>query len=134
MASFGRIYEYLLMKFAMQGVQDNGEFFTPPSPVQTIVNIFDLLKRADLTKADREKVKAASQGLLASLRAKLAPLQSWTKKEQTQGEVESFILDYVYNNIPTPPFNDEEKQSIAKLTYNHIWQQSETGGVTSPPV
>ena len=27
---FGRIYEYFLMKFAMQGAQDNGEFFTRP--------------------------------------------------------------------------------------------------------
>jgi type I restriction-modification system DNA methylase subunit len=26
---FGRIYEYFLMKFAMKGAQDNGEFFTP---------------------------------------------------------------------------------------------------------
>src|ERR1019366_185153 len=25
---FGRIYEYFLMKFAIQGAQDNGEFFT----------------------------------------------------------------------------------------------------------
>jgi len=38
---FGRIYEYFLMKFAMQGAQDSGEFFTPPSIVQTIVNIIE---------------------------------------------------------------------------------------------
>ncbi len=38
---FGRIYEYFLMEFAMQGAQDNGEFFTPPSLVQTIVNIIE---------------------------------------------------------------------------------------------
>jgi type I restriction enzyme M protein len=38
---FGRIYEYFLMKFAMQGAQDNGEFFTPPSLVQTIVNVIE---------------------------------------------------------------------------------------------
>ena len=38
---FGRIYEYFLMKFAMQGAQDNGEFFTPPSIVQTIVNVIE---------------------------------------------------------------------------------------------
>ena len=38
---FGRIYEYFLMKFAMQGAQDSGEFFTPPSLVQTIVNIIE---------------------------------------------------------------------------------------------
>jgi type I restriction enzyme M protein len=38
---FGRIYEYFLMKFAMQGAQDKGEFFTPPSLVQTIVNVIE---------------------------------------------------------------------------------------------
>ncbi|MFB3826471.1 MAG: N-6 DNA methylase [Bryobacteraceae bacterium] len=38
---FGRIYEYFLMKFAMQGAQDSGEFFTPPSLVQTIVNVIE---------------------------------------------------------------------------------------------
>lgn len=38
---FGRINEYFLMKFAMQGAQDNGEFFTPPALVQTIVNVIE---------------------------------------------------------------------------------------------
>ena len=38
---FGRIYEYFLMKFAMQGAQDNGEFFTPLSLVQTLVNVIE---------------------------------------------------------------------------------------------
>jgi type I restriction enzyme M protein len=38
---FGRIYEYFLMKFAMEGAQDKGEFFTPPSLVQTIVNVIE---------------------------------------------------------------------------------------------
>lgn len=38
---FGRIYEYFLMKFAIQGAQDNGEFFTPPSLVQMIVNVIE---------------------------------------------------------------------------------------------
>ena len=38
---FGRIYEYFLMKFAIQGAQDNGEFFTPPSIVQMMVNVIE---------------------------------------------------------------------------------------------
>lgn len=38
---FGRIYEYFLMKFAMQGAYDKGEFFTPVSLVQTIVNFIE---------------------------------------------------------------------------------------------
>ncbi len=37
---FGRIYEFFLMKFSMQGAgaQEGGEFFTPPSLVSLIVN------------------------------------------------------------------------------------------------
>jgi type I restriction enzyme M protein len=38
---FGRIYEYFLGEFSKQGAHDNGEFFTPPSIVQTIVNIIE---------------------------------------------------------------------------------------------
>jgi len=35
---FGKIYEYFLNKFAMTGAQEGGEFFTPFSLVNTIVN------------------------------------------------------------------------------------------------
>lgn len=38
---FGRIYEYFLNKFAMSGASEGGEFFTPPSLVNTIVNIIE---------------------------------------------------------------------------------------------
>ncbi|MCP4699688.1 MAG: N-6 DNA methylase [Gammaproteobacteria bacterium] len=38
---FGRIYEFFLMKFSMDGAgaQEGGEFFTPPALVQLIVNM-----------------------------------------------------------------------------------------------
>ena len=38
---FGRIYEYFLAEFSKQGAHDDGEFFTPPSIVQTIVNVIE---------------------------------------------------------------------------------------------
>lgn len=38
---FGRIYEYFLAKFSIQKAHDNGEFFTPVSIVQTIVNVIE---------------------------------------------------------------------------------------------
>ena len=38
---FGRIYEYFLAKFSVQKAHDNGEFFTPSSIVQTIVNVIE---------------------------------------------------------------------------------------------
>ena len=38
---FGRIYEYFLAEFSKEGAHDSGEFFTPPSIVQTIVNVIE---------------------------------------------------------------------------------------------
>lgn len=38
---FGRIYEYFLTQFADQGAHDGGEFFTPISLVQLIVNVIE---------------------------------------------------------------------------------------------
>ena len=38
---FGRINEYFLAEFSQQRAHDNGEFFTPPSIVQTIVNVIE---------------------------------------------------------------------------------------------
>lgn len=38
---FGRIYEYFLAKFSIQKAHDNGEFFTPSSLVQLMVNVIE---------------------------------------------------------------------------------------------
>jgi len=53
--------------------------------------LFDLVQRADLTKADRERIKQASRELLAGVLAVIATLDRWTEKEQTQAEVETFV-------------------------------------------
>lgn len=86
--------------------------------------LFDLLNKDSLSKVDRERVKQASRSLLESVQKLIAPLERWTDKEQTQAEVEVFILDHVYATLPSPPFTDEEKQSVANRVYKHIWQQS----------
>jgi type I restriction enzyme R subunit len=89
--------------------------------------LFDLLTRADLTKADRERLKLASQSLLAAIRAAIAPLERWTEKEQTKAEVETRIIDSVFVLLPTPPFTEAEKQAVATRVYQHVWQQSSAG-------
>jgi type I restriction enzyme R subunit len=89
--------------------------------------LFDLLKKGKLSKREREKVKRASQTLLASLRERLERLERWTEKEQTQAEVETFILDNLYVHLPSPPFTEVDKQEAAKMVYQHVWQQSVSG-------
>ncbi len=89
--------------------------------------LFDLLKNDNLSKADRERVKQASRSLLNSLRKVIAPLKRWTEKAQTQAEVEVFILDRLYQELPAPPCTEEETQEVAKRVYRHIRQQSASG-------
>ena len=89
--------------------------------------LFDLLKKDHLKKTERERVKQESRKLLASIKARLAKIDRFWEKEKTKAEVEVFILDEVYANLPTPPFTNEEKQAAAAEVYAHIWQQAVRG-------
>ena len=90
--------------------------------------LFDLLKKDDLAKAERERVKQASRNLLASIKARLSELDRFWEKEQTKADVEVFILDELYASLPTPPFSAEEKKAVAAEVYAHVWQQAVSGG------
>ena len=89
--------------------------------------LFDLLKKDNLAKAERERVKQASRNLLAAIKARLSELNRFWEKEQTKAEVEVFILDEVYGSLPTPPFTAEEKKTAAAEVYAHVWQQAVSG-------
>lgn len=89
--------------------------------------LFDLLGKASLSGPEREKIKQESRDLLAELQRLIAPLEQWTEKEQTQAEVEVFILDHVYMALPEPPYTADDKKEVAGLVYQHIWQQSANG-------
>lgn len=95
--------------------------------------MFDLLKREDLTKVDRERIKQASRDMLASIKARLAELDRFWEKEQTKGEVEAFILDEIFVKLPSPPFTPEEKKVVADNVYAHVWQQAMSGCFVGAP-
>lgn len=87
--------------------------------------LFDLLTKSDsISKVDRERLKGVSKSLLAEIQKVIAPLENWTGKEQTQAEVEVFILDHMYKSLPIPPFTQEYIQDAAQQVYHHVWQQS----------
>jgi len=89
--------------------------------------LFDLLFKENLSKADRERLKQASRGLLASLQDLLRRVEDWTQKTATQAEVRVFILDRLYQSLPQPPFTDVETDAIAERVYDYVWQRSRSG-------
>lgn len=48
------------------------------------------------------------------------PDRFW-EKQQTKAEVEVFILDQIYERLPTPPFTEEEKRLAAESVYAYVW-------------
>jgi len=72
-------------------------------------------------------VKQASRDLLASVQSILADLDRFWEKEQTKGEVQTFILNEIYSNLPTPPYTEEEKELVAANVYAHVWRQAMGG-------
>jgi type I restriction enzyme R subunit len=86
-----------------------------------------LLQKDRISKADRERLKLVSRQLYDSLRELIARREQWTKKEETQAEVETLILDHLFHTLPTPPYTAAEKQAAAKQVYQFVWQQSSGG-------
>jgi type I restriction enzyme R subunit len=86
--------------------------------------LFDLLFQEKIGKADREKLKQASRGLLASLEMLLKPMQDWTQKPATQAEVKVLIIDTLYRSLPQPPYTEDEIERASDSIYNFVWQKS----------
>jgi type I restriction enzyme R subunit len=89
--------------------------------------LFDLLSKANISKADRERLKQASRALLGSLQALLKPMPTWTQNTTTQAEVKVFILDNLWQSLPRPPFTDQDAEALSDRIYDYVWQQSASG-------
>ena len=89
--------------------------------------LFDLLSKANISKADRERLKQASRALLGSLQALLKPMPTWTQNTTTQAEVKVFILDNLWQSLPRPPFTDQDAEALSDRIYDYVWQRSASG-------
>ena len=58
--------------------------------------MFQMLFKEDINKTERESLKQASKGLLASLRELLRSMNDFTQNTTTQAEVKMFILDNLW--------------------------------------
>ena len=89
--------------------------------------IFDLLKKDKLTNKQRETVKGASKHLLVRVLEVVAARHDWIAKEPTKAEVEVLIQQEVFELLPDPPFDEDEKLTLAERVYQHVFSQSAAG-------
>lgn len=72
--------------------------------------IYDLLLKESLTPNEIKKIKQLSKVLLEKIKAKIAELDHWIDKEETQAVVDILIRDTLWNELP-------ESYDYSSLTY-----------------
>lgn len=111
----------------MAGLDDEQQRNVREGLTEDELALFDLLQKENISAADRERVKQASRSLLAALIDKLRPIQHWTKKTGTRADVEVFILDTLYRELPRPPFTEPETERLAAEVFGYVFERSEAG-------
>jgi len=91
--------------------------------------LFDLLRKEQISQADRERVKQASAALLKSLAELLARMPTWVDNSSTQAQVKVMILDRLWEALPRPTFSDEEAEVLAGRVYEYVWSKGRAGGL-----
>lgn len=90
------------------------------------LEIFDLLKREKLSKAEKQKVKLAAQTLLKRLRdaRDTVLIREWYKHQQSQEQVRREIQVILHGTLPETYGNDlfDEKTD---LIFQHLYCQAE---------
>ena len=82
--------------------------------------IFDLLKKPELNKKDKEAVKKVSIELLTKLKQEKLNIEKWAEKTQISAAIQKEIYDYLYGNLPETTYAIPEIDVKTNLVYEHI--------------
>lgn len=93
------------------------------------LEIFDLLKKENLTKEEDQKVKLAAKSLLHRLYEEKPTvlLQDWHKDYQTRLQVKSVIQEILNNNLPET-YDKPIYDLKCNVVFNHLFVQAANGG------
>lgn len=87
--------------------------------------LFDLLRKPDLDRKGIERLKGVAQGLLDTLKARLADISDWQATEANRAAVRVVIHDYLYadsTGLPVESYEEEEVDALADDVFRHVWR------------
>ena len=89
-----------LMALAQSMTQEQQRYVREGFHSDEELSVYDMLFRDDLSKADIKKIKEVSVSLLARVKEKIAQLDHWTDKQETQAMIQVLIRDTLYCELP----------------------------------
>jgi len=84
------------------------------------LSLYDMLFRDDLSKADIKKIKEVAVSLLAKVKEKIAQLDHWTDKQETQAMIQVLIRDTLYCELPEC-YDDPSIAYYRKQIYEYVY-------------
>lgn len=89
--------------------------------------MFDLLKKGDLSKQDRELVKTVAVNLLKKLKAKSLKVTNWVAKQETRAGVRVSIHNFLYDEVTGLPLSYGTEEAditpFSEKVYEHVRQK-----------
>jgi len=84
--------------------------------------VFDLLKKDNLTRPEREQIKVVAKELLKKLLADKLKIDHWREKATAQAQVRAEIIKHLFVNLPGTGYAEHEISSRADLVFAHLYQ------------
>ena len=84
------------------------------------LSLYDLLFREDLSKGDIKKLKEVAASLLQKIKSRIAQLDHWTDKQETQAEIYILIRDTLWAELPES-YDEASITTYRQRIYEYIY-------------
>lgn len=91
--------------------------------------IYDLLKKDNLSKEEKEKVKKVAKDMLLKLKSEKLKVERWRESTQITAQVQTTIHDNLLW-LPEDSYADEEVDTKSVEVYQHIYSSYYGGGMS----
>jgi type I restriction enzyme, R subunit len=90
--------------------------------------IFDIIRKPNLSEADKKKIKEISIELLKDLKQDKLRVEQWANKSVTAAAVFNAVSKTLYDALPFPTYRNNDVDLKTNLVFEHLKHQYYGGG------
>jgi type I restriction enzyme R subunit len=90
--------------------------------------IFDIIKKPNLSEADKKKIKEISIELLEDLKQEKLRVEQWADKSVTAAAVFNAVSKTLFEALPFPTYQNDDIDAKTNLVFEHLKHQYFGGG------
>jgi type I restriction enzyme R subunit len=92
--------------------------------------VFDILRKPDLSEADKKRIKEIAIELLDELKNDKLKVEQWSDKSVTAAAVFNAVSKTLFESLPYPTYLSNDVDLKTNLVYEHLKQQYFGGGIS----